>query len=230
MTPGTSALHGVTLQPRSSAIGLETRLPRNAIAATRVMIERPRNPQAKKFASHSSSFGERGDTRRLRATSPLCGTSLGQAWSLGGSAEPSHLREATPTKKGMVKMNITIIPLSWTPALLSLLRVMTALLFLEHGTGKIFSFPPLPPTPMPTAMLIGTGIVELIGGVLVLVGFLTRPTAFVLSGYMAVGYFMVHAPMGFFPVLNFGEMAIMFCFVFLYLAAVGAGPYSVDKS
>lgn len=127
-------------------------------------------------------------------------------------------------------MNIAIIPQSWTPALLSLLRVVTALLFLEKGTGKIFSFPALPQSPMPTAMLIGTGIVELIGGALILVGFLTRPTAFVLSGYMAVAYFMIHARMGFFPVLNFGEMAIMFCFVFLYLAAAGAGPYSVDKS
>jgi putative oxidoreductase len=127
-------------------------------------------------------------------------------------------------------MNINILPQSWTPALHALLRIVTALLFLEHGTAKILGFPALPASPMPGAMVIGTGLVELIGGVLILVGFLTRPTAFILSGYMAVAYFMAHAPAGFFPVLNHGEMAIMFCFVFLYLAAAGAGPYAVDKA
>ena len=82
----------------------------------------------------------------------------------------------------MLKMNITIIPQSWAPALLSLLRVMTALLFLEHGTAKILGFPALEPSPLPAFMLIVTGLIELIGGALILVGFLTRPTAFVLSG------------------------------------------------
>jgi putative oxidoreductase len=78
-------------------------------------------------------------------------------------------------------------------------------------------------------LLYFTGAIELIGGALIVVGFLTRPTAFVLAGFTAVAYFMVHFPMGFFPVNNHGELAILFCFVFLYFAASGAGPLAVDK-
>jgi putative oxidoreductase len=72
-------------------------------------------------------------------------------------------------------------------------------------------------------------VVELIGGVLIVIGLFTRPVAFVLSGYMAVAYFMAHLPMSFFPALNFGEPAVLFCFVFLYLAAAGAGPWAIDS-
>jgi putative oxidoreductase len=129
-------------------------------------------------------------------------------------------------------MNFTIIPRSWTPTLHALLRVVTGLLFLEHGTGKILGFPANLPNldKMPGAMVIGTGLLELIGGVLIVIGLLTRPVAFLLSGFMAVAYFLAHFPMDFFPAKNYGEPAILFCFVFLFLAAAGPGPYAVDKA
>lgn len=116
------------------------------------------------------------------------------------------------------------------PKALAALRIVTALLFIAHGTQKLFDFPasgnPLPPL----FSLFGlAGILELVGGALILVGFLTRPVAFVLSGMMAVAYFMVHAPMGFFPTTNFGDAAVLFCFVFLYLVFVGAGAWSLDS-
>ncbi len=126
-------------------------------------------------------------------------------------------------------MNLTIIPRSWAPMLLSVLRIMTGLLFLEHGTGKIVGFPHLVLNGMPHGLMLFTGLVELVGGALITVGLFTRPAAFVLSGYMAVAYFMAHYPKSFFPVLNFGEPAVFFCFIFLYFAAAGAGPWAIDK-
>ena len=116
-------------------------------------------------------------------------------------------------------------------ALLSILRVITGLLFLEHGTGKLLGFPHGLPfiDKMPTGLLYFTGTIELVGGVLIVLGLFTRPVAFVLSGFMAVGYFMAHFPMSFFPAINFGEPALLYCFVFLYLAAAGPGPWAIDK-
>src|SRR5271155_1075768 len=113
------------------------------------------------------------------------------------------------------------------PRLLSVLRIMTGLLFLEHGTGKLLGFPAGLPfiDKMPTGLLYFTGTMELIGGFLITIGLFTRPVAFILSGFMAVGYFLVHFPQSFFPAKNFGEPAVLFCFVFLYLAAVGSGPW-----
>jgi putative oxidoreductase len=125
-----------------------------------------------------------------------------------------------------------IIPASWTGPLQAALRIITGLLFLQHGTAKLLKFPV---TDMFKdgvqlfSMMGVAGILELVGGILIIIGLYTRITAFVLAGFMAVAYFMAHAPSGFFPILNFGELAIMFCFVFLYLAAAGAGPYSVDN-
>ena len=128
-------------------------------------------------------------------------------------------------------MNITIIPQSWAPALQAALRIMTGLLFLEHGTGKILSFPDMSAMkPMLGGLWYPTGIVELVGGLLIIAGFLTRPVAFVLSGYCAAAYFIAHMPNGFFPALNYGEPAIFFCFIFLYLAAAGPGLWAVDKN
>ena len=121
-----------------------------------------------------------------------------------------------------------VLPRTWTPVLLSVLRIMTGLLFLQHGTGKILGFPA---TAMHEhgAMLYFTGLMELIGGALITIGFVTRPVAFVLSGYMAFAYFLAHAPRGFFPVINMGELAALYCFVFFYLAAAGPGPWAIDK-
>jgi putative oxidoreductase len=129
------------------------------------------------------------------------------------------------------RSGVTVIPQSFAPALQSVLRIVTGLLFLEHGTGKLLGFPHGLPfiDKMPAGMLYFTGAVELVGGVLIVLGLFTRPTAFVLSGYMAVAYFMAHFPMSFFPAINFGEPAVLFCFVFLYLAAAGPGPWAIDK-
>lgn len=128
-------------------------------------------------------------------------------------------------------MNFSIFPASWTPSLQAALRIMTGLLFIEHGTGKLLQFPVLPGIDqMPAPMLYGTGMLELVGGALIVVGLFTRPVAFVLAGFMAVAYFMAHAPSGFFPVLNHGELAIMYCFAFLFLAVAGPGRWAVDKA
>ena len=115
--------------------------------------------------------------------------------------------------------------------LLSVLRIMTGLLFLQHGTTKLLGIPATPMTGIPPFSLPGVaGILELIGGVLIVLGLFTRPVAFILSGLMAVAYFYAHAPRGFFPILNGGELAALYSFVFLYLAAAGGGVWSVDKA
>ena len=124
-----------------------------------------------------------------------------------------------------------VIPTSFTGPIHAALRIMTGLLFLAHGSTKLLTFPatdmfPSPP-PLLTLMGIG-GLLELVGGILIVLGLFTRLTAFVLSGMMAVAYFMFHAPAAFMPILNGGELAIMYCFVFLYLAAAGAGPWGLD--
>jgi putative oxidoreductase len=119
---------------------------------------------------------------------------------------------------------------SWSARMLSVLRIVTGLLFLEHGTQKLLGFPP-PANPGPALFsLLGLqGIIELVGGVLILIGLFTRPVAFILAGNMAVAYFMAHSPRGFFPTLNGGQLAILFCFVFLYLFVAGGGAWSVDQ-
>ena len=117
--------------------------------------------------------------------------------------------------------------------LLSVLRIVSALLFIAHGTTKLFSFPATEmfatPPPVGGLMWIG-GILEAGGGLLLLIGLFTRPVAFVLSGMMAVAYWMFHAPASIYPVQNGGDAAILFCFVFLYIAAAGGGPWSVDNA
>ncbi len=120
----------------------------------------------------------------------------------------------------------------WAPRMLSVLRIMTALLFIQHGTQKMFDFPPtdsLARAPFELVSLMGlAGVLEFFGGILVLVGLFTRPVAFILSGQMAVAYFMAHAPRSFFPAVNEGDAAILYCFIFLYLVFAGPGPWSVD--
>lgn len=118
----------------------------------------------------------------------------------------------------------------WAPRILSLLRIVTAFLFMEHGGQKLFGFPAPSQADHPLFSLIGVaGILEFFGGLLLLIGLFSRPVAFLLSGEMAVAYFMVHAPQGFWPLLNRGELAVMYCFVFLYLFVAGGGSWSMDR-
>lgn len=116
------------------------------------------------------------------------------------------------------------------PYLLGVLRIVTAFLFLAHGSQKLFGFPA--PFPMgevaPFSLIWFAAVLEFFGGLLVLIGLFTRPVAFILSGLMAFAYFMAHAPQGFWPLLNGGELAALYSFVFLYLAAAGGGRWSVD--
>jgi putative oxidoreductase len=127
-------------------------------------------------------------------------------------------------------MNFDAIGAAWAPRLLSILRIIAGVMLLHHGTAKIVKFPivqsmaNLDLSSMPGI----AGFLELIGGVLLLLGLFTRPVAFILSGMTAVAYFMVHAPRGFYPILNGGELAALYCFVLLYIAAAGPGPWSVD--
>jgi putative oxidoreductase len=117
---------------------------------------------------------------------------------------------------------------AYAPQMLSVLRIMSGLIFMAHGTQKILNFPPAA-QPVDLTSLSGiSGLFELFGGALLVLGLFTRPVAFVLSGVMAVAYFYAHAPRSFFPVLNQGDAAILYCFVFLYIFFAGAGPWSVD--
>lgn len=120
---------------------------------------------------------------------------------------------------------------TWSPRLLSVLRIVAALLFLSHGTAKLFG---IPHVAMFDGVTIGSlfglaGIIEIVGGVLLALGLFTRPVAFILSGQMAVAYFMMHAPQNFFPLLNGGELAALYSFLFLYFAVAGGGAWSLDK-
>ena len=118
----------------------------------------------------------------------------------------------------------------WSPVFLSILRIVIGLLFMEHGSQKIFNFPPSPQPHeggLQGLMLVGAWM-EFAGGLLILLGLFTRPVAFLLSGEMAVAYFMFHAKSSIYPILNHGESAVLYCFVFLFLAVAGGGPWSID--
>jgi len=119
---------------------------------------------------------------------------------------------------------------AWAPQLLSVLRIVAAITFFEHGSQKILGFPPSDMQPPMFALGWFAGILEVFGGFLVLIGLFTRPVAFVLSGLMAFAYWIAHAPRSPFPVLNGGDAAILFCFIFLYISAAGPGPWSVDAA
>ena len=117
----------------------------------------------------------------------------------------------------------------WAPRVLSILRIVIGFLYIWHGTQKFFGFPGGNAQPLDMMTLRGaSAILETFGGALILLGLFTRPVAFILSGHMAFAYFMVHAPQNFWPILNRGELAIMFCVTFLYRAAAGGGPLSFD--
>lgn len=119
----------------------------------------------------------------------------------------------------------------WSTEILSLLRIVVAFLYIQHGTAKMFGYPmSMGDGGLDWFSLVGVAaILEVFGGLLLLIGLFTRPVAFLLSGQMAVAYFMFHAPGGFWPLVNHGEGAVLYCFIFLYLAAVGGGRWSVDR-
>ena len=117
----------------------------------------------------------------------------------------------------------------WTPRLLSVLRLITGFLFIAHGAQKLFNYPASPNGGVVITSFMGlAGILEFGGGLMILLGLFTRPVAFLLSGQMAVAYFMVHAPQGFLPLVNRGETAVLYCFIFLFLAVAGGGTWSLD--
>jgi putative oxidoreductase len=122
-----------------------------------------------------------------------------------------------------------ILPEHWSGYTHAALRIMTGLLFLQHGTAKLLNFPVVEAFKDGVKGLeFVAGVLQLVGGVLIILGLFTHNTAFVMSGFMAVAYFMGHAKGSFFPIVNGGELAILFCFVFLWLSTAGAGPFSVD--
>jgi putative oxidoreductase len=124
-------------------------------------------------------------------------------------------------------MSTTALDL-WAPRILSILRIVAALIFFEHGTQKLLGFPPHANPPAVLSLSWIAGALELVGGALLILGLWTRPVAFILSGEMAFAYWISHAPRSFFPVLNGGDAAILYCFVFLYFVFSGPGPWSVD--
>ncbi len=119
---------------------------------------------------------------------------------------------------------------SWSPTLLSILRIVSAFMFFQHGSAKLFHVPHVAMFDgLQLMSLVGmAGILEVVGGLMLLIGLFTRPVAFILSGEMAFAYFIAHAPHAFLPALNGGEMAVEWCFVFLYISAAGPGAWSVD--
>jgi putative oxidoreductase len=129
-----------------------------------------------------------------------------------------------------LSMSLKDVCTTWSPRLLSLLRVMSGLLFMQHGTAKLLGIPQLEMFAklQPFSLSWIAGVLELVGGALLVIGLFTRPVAFVLSGLMAFAYFIAHAPRAFYPIVNAGELAALYCFVFLYLAAAGGGSWSVD--
>lgn len=121
---------------------------------------------------------------------------------------------------------------AWAPRLLSVLRIVAALLYLLHGTSKLFGVPSTASgsTVALASRLGAAGVIEIVGGGLILLGLFTRPVAFICAGEMAFAYFLAHAPRGWIPLLNGGELPILYCFIFLYLSAAGPGPWSVDRA
>ena len=129
-------------------------------------------------------------------------------------------------------INTQMLETVWAPRVLSIVRVVSALIFMEHGTQKLLNFPPrAAAAAAPNLMsLYGVaGMMEIVGGILLVFGLFTRPVAFLLSGEMAFAYWMSHAPRNMYPILNGGDGAILYCFIFLYLAFAGGGAWSLDR-
>ncbi|MBV8766881.1 MAG: DoxX family protein [Hyphomicrobiales bacterium] len=116
----------------------------------------------------------------------------------------------------------------WSPQMLSIVRIIAAACFIQHGLQKFFGFPAPGPATLSTLFIV-QGFLEAVGGLLLLLGVYTRAVAFILAGDMAVAYFMVHFPKSFFPLVNGGDLAILFCFIFFYIVFVGGGAWSIDR-
>ena len=123
-----------------------------------------------------------------------------------------------------------VVLAAWAPRVLSLLRIVVALLYLQHGLTKFFGFPGSAPASMPFFPVILGGLIETIGSILLLIGLFTRPAAFIMSGEMAIAYWYAHFPRSPFPYNNGGSLAVLYCFVFLYIAFAGPGPWSLDSA
>ncbi len=123
----------------------------------------------------------------------------------------------------------TTLAAEWEPRVLSLVRIIVGLLFMEHGLGKLIGFPPFPNQPAAFHLLWFAGIIEAVGGLLVALGLFTRAAAFIMSGEMAIGYFMSHAPKSFYPALNGGDAAILYSLIFFYFFVAGGGAWSLDR-
>lgn len=128
-------------------------------------------------------------------------------------------------------MTLRIIPARFLPHVQGLLRIVTALLFVEHGTAKLFGYPHVAMFDKVTLLSVlgAGGVIELVGGFLLLIGLFTRPAAFILSGEMAVAYFGFHASGAVWPILNKGELAALYCFVFLFFSVAGPGKFALDR-
>lgn len=151
---------------------------------------------------------------------------------LAEHATPQKEQPMSATTQNSNEARTAAFAAEWTPRMLSVLRIVAALIFLEHGTQKLFGFPPPAGGAGPAAFSLVwfAAVLELGGGLLLLAGLFTRPVAFILSGEMAFAYWIAHAPRSPFPVLNGGDAAILYCFVFLYLAVAGGGAWSVDQA
>lgn len=134
------------------------------------------------------------------------------------------IRSALRTSERSAGFNVA----SYAPYVRSIVRIVVALLFFEHGLSKIIGFPQGPALPVDFSLHWFSGVIEFVGGVLLTAGLFSRSAALVVSGEMAFAYFLSHAPHGFFPQLNRGEGAVLYCFIFLYLAFAGPGPWSID--
>ena len=119
---------------------------------------------------------------------------------------------------------------AWASVFLSILRIVAALIFMAHGTAKLLGFPASEMSPAAFSLPWLAGVIELVGGALLAIGLYSRAAAFVMSGTMAAAYFLAHAPQSFYPVLNGGDAAILYCFVFLYIVFAGPGPWSLDAA
>jgi putative oxidoreductase len=145
--------------------------------------------------------------------------------------QPKSGRSLDPPEWGS-EMPVSTMGVEWAPRFLSVLRIVVGLLFMQHGLAKLFGWPHVAmfDTLQTFQLLWFAGIIELVGGGLLAIGLFTRTIAFIMSGEMAVAYFMSHATRGFLPILNGGEGAILFCFIFFYIFLAGGGPWSIDEA